>query len=1231
MDKRIFVKKKDPFTVEQESLRRELEESLGIELESLELYNGYDVFGATKEDLDILKYDVLSEKVTDDVYEDLDLSEGFSLAVEYLPGQYDQRADSASQCLMLLNGKETVEVKSFQLYVFPDLPKEVQDRIRKYLINPVESREKDLSQMVETHTPETGEVPFYEGFTQYDEKELKDFAQEKGLAMSYDDLVCIQDYFRDEEGRDPSETEIRVLDTYWSDHCRHTTFETVLTDIRVQEGELKEALEQALVDYLALRKTAGREDRPQTLMDMATVFGKSERVQGRLQDHEVSEEINACSVFVNVKVEGEDQKWLMMFKNETHNHPTEIEPFGGASTCIGGAIRDPLSGRSYVYQAMRITGAADITRPYQETMKNKLPQSKISKGAAEGYSSYGNQIGLATTFVRELYHENYVAKRLEVGAVIGAAPAENVVRSTPKPGDVIVLLGGATGRDGIGGATGSSKSHTDQSLSTCSSEVQKGNAPIERKIQRLFRDPEVTKKIIRCNDFGAGGVSVAIGELAEGLVIDLDAVPLKYEGLSGTEIAISESQERMAVVIHPEDFPFFQKKAYGENLSAHIVAEVTEEKRLVMKHDEKTIVNLSRAFLDTNGAKSYQDVEIETSLDGNNPFEVFQPKTKEEMVEILGRPNVAMQKGLIEMFDASIGRSTVLMPFGGKTQLSEQDASVQKFPTRKETSTASMMAYGFHPYLSEYSPFLGAQYSVAEALSRIVACGGDWSGCRLTNQEYFERLREDPLRWGKPAQALLGLLEAQKAFGTPSIGGKDSMSGTFEDIDVPPTLITFAVTTQEVSNIHSNEFKGDGYLYYVKHDRLEHDLPNYQQLKDNWNSILEEMKAGNVLAASALRFGGLLEVLTKMSLGNEIGMEVETDECLADPNIGSLVVETKEPVERAGWIALGKTGEGPVVINGVSFSQEELRHALMERYEHIYPTATSRDKGPVDIPEQERSLHIPKRSQPLTSPRVLVPVFPGSNCEYDTRKAFEKYGGNVEIFVFNNLNVHAIDESLRTLEEKLDHANILSLVGGFSMGDEPDGSGKFIANVLRNARINEAIQRLLDRDGLILGICNGFQALIKSGLLPYGDITKLNENSPTLFRNDINRHISRMADTKIINNESPWLSGFDKEDIFTIPLSHGEGKFTCSLECAQELFEAGQVATVYTDPEGRPTMDGRYNPNGSVLAIEGITSPDGKILGKMGHSERFEEGLFQNIPGEKEQNIFKNGIEFFTK
>ncbi len=1219
MKKRVFVKKKKGFQVESQSLKNEIAENLKeLSLESIDLYNVYDVFNCTEDDLKLLKEKILSEPVTDNVYDEVDLVGKKYLAVEFLPGQYDQRADSAQQCLMLLNNKDGVVIKSGKLMVFNG---EIQDftRLKNYIINPIETREKNLNTISLDEDITVEEVKTYHGFIDFSKEKLDNFLKGQGLAMDIEDLIHIQKYFKNEERRDPKETEIKVLDTYWSDHCRHTTFETYLKDIKIESEKFQQSLQKSFEKYLELRDKVHENKKPMTLMDMATLGGKYLRKIGKLDDLEISEEINACSVEVDVDEDGKIEKWLLMFKNETHNHPTEIEPFGGASTCVGGAIRDPLSGRAYVYQAMRITGAGDITEGVENTISGRLPQERISKGAAQGYSSYGNQIGLTTTYVKEIYHSGYKAKRMEVGAVVGAVKKEYVRRETPTPGDLVVLIGGKTGRDGVGGATGSSKEHNEGSLIKCSSEVQKGNAPVERRIQRLFRNPEVTKLIKKSNDFGAGGVSVAIGEIAAGVKVNLDTVPIKYLGLNGTELAISESQERMAVVIESKDRDQFLQLLMSENLEGAVVAEVTKEERLVIEYKGEKLVDISREFLDTNGVRQEQNIIVKDEIH-LNPFINKKENNIKGLIEILGDMNMSSQRGMVEMFDASIGRSTVLMPYGGKYQLTESEGSVQKLPTLGFTNTCSMMTYGYNPLISEYSPYLGAQYAVIESLGRLVAMGGDYKKARLSFQEYFEKLGTNEEKWGKPFSALLGGLEAQIAFETPAIGGKDSMSGTFKELNVPPTLISFAVITEDVRDIITQEFKESGnYIYLIKAERQKNEIPNYELIKRNYDMTLDKMREKIIISASTIKFGGIGETVSKMSFGNKVGCEIETSEKLFVILPGDLIVESKEKLEFG--IEIGKTiKKERIVLNGESIEIDEAIEIWEKRYKKIYPYSIEfNGENSDEIYENIKEF---KAEKLYDKPKVLIGVFPGTNSEYDTKKAFEKAGGEVEIFVFNNLGVEEIKNSIQELGRKIKESQIFVIPGGFSAGDEPDGSGKFIANVLQNKTIKESVKDFLKNDGLILGICNGFQALIKSGLLPYGDVDAITEDSPTLFRNDINRHISRMITTKIVSNNSPWVSSFKVGEEHTIAISHGEGKFVVSEEFAKELYKNGQVVTEYCRDE---------NLNGSTYSIEGIVSKCGQIFGKMAHSERYEEGTMLNITGSKMQDIFQNGVNYFKK
>ena len=1238
---RIFVEKYPEFQVEARSLLNELNENLRLSLPGLRLLNVYDLFGFTPELLEKSRYSVFGEIVTDNVTDSCDLSGVRYIAVEYLPGQFDQRAASAVECVKLIEPDADVRIKSSRLIILdPDTDEETLAKIRHYYINAVESREKDLSRLSDTEQAPVIPVQVLDGFTAMQEADLDPYCRKMGLAMNADDLMEVVKYFR-EEGRDPYETELRILDTYWSDHCRHTTFTTELEDVKVDESFIKTEIDGTWSLYLRLRKELGREDRGLNLMDLATIGAKYLRKQGLLDDMEVSEENNACSIYVDVDVDGKIEKWLLQFKNETHNHPTEIEPFGGAATCLGGAIRDPLSGRSYVYQAMRVTGAGNIWQPVSETIPGKLPQKVISRKAAHGYSSYGNQIGLATTHVREIYHDGYVAKRLEVGAVAGAVKAENVRRESPVPGDIVLLLGGRTGRDGIGGATGSSKEHTEASLETCGSEVQKGNAPDERKLQRLFRRPEVTRLIKKSNDFGAGGVSVAIGELTDGLDIYLDRVPVKYSGLNTTELAISESQERMAVVIDAGDRDEFESYCRSENVEVTHVADVTDTRRMRMYNKGRLMVDLSRSFIDSAGAKHYAKAEI-APVEDRNPFvrEIPGKNLKEKIFNNLQDPNVTSQKGLIEMFDSTIGRSTVLMPFGGCLQTTETQVSVQKLPTDGYTDTASIMAFGYNPFISEWSPYHGAAYSVVEACAKVVAAGASYDRMRFSYQEYFERMH-DARSWGKPLSALLGALKMQVDMGLPSIGGKDSMSGTFEHINVPPMLMAFGITTVNAGRVISPELKWEGNrLYLIKHTPLPDYMPDTDQLKANFRFVENQIASGNIVSAYALGFGGLAEAICKMSFGNAFGVDVNVDEKeLFNYSYGSILVESEKELDYPQAIYLGDvtSGEdGNLSVNGCKMSIFELMYANGAKFARIYPD-TCEPSHKALVPEGLHDRKTPKareairyKGTPVETPVVYIPVFPGTNCDYDTAKAFRKAGAEVRMGVFCNLHGEDISTSIARMKKNISECHILALAGGFSAGDEPDGSGKFIANVLNNRDISEAIQELLGRGGLILGICNGFQALVKSGLLPYGKPGMVTRESPTLFRNDINRHISQMVTTRVSSTGSPWLSGFSIGDLHTVAVSHGEGKFVVNEKLARELFENGQVAFQYVDPVTEEvTMDSPYNPNGSYYAIEGIISRDGQILGKMGHTERYENNTFKNIEEELKQPLFANAVNYF--
>ena len=1240
---RIFVEKYPEFQVEASSLRSELNENLQLDLQSLRLLNVYDLFGFTPELLEKSRYSVFGEIVTDKVSDECDLTGTKYIAVEYLPGQFDQRAASAVDCVHLIDPKADVRIKSSKLIILPaDVEDETIAKIKHYFINAVESREKDLSKLTDSEAAAVKPVPVLDGFTKMTEADLEPFCRKMGLAMNADDLREVVKYFT-EEGRDPNETELRILDTYWSDHCRHTTFTTELEEIGVEESFMKEDIDGTLNLYLKMRKELGREHKGLNLMDMATIGGRYLRKAGLLDDMEVSEENNACSIYIDVDVDGKLERWLLMFKNETHNHPTEIEPFGGAATCLGGAIRDPLSGRSYVYQAMRVTGAGDIWKPVAETLPGKLPQRVITKKAAHGYSSYGNQIGLATTHVREIYDEGYTAKRLEVGAVVGAVKADHVRRESPKPGDVVLLLGGRTGRDGIGGATGSSKEHTEESLETCGSEVQKGNAPEERKLQRLFRRPEVTELIKKSNDFGAGGVSVAIGELTDGLDIYLDRVPVKYNGLNATELAISESQERMSVVVEAKDEAKFMEYCHSENVEVTHVADVTDTERMRMFYGDKVVADLQRKFIDSAGAKHYAKAQI-AAVEEKNPFtrEVKGETLKEKLLNNLSDANVVSQKGLIEMFDSTIGRSTVLMPYGGELQLTETQVSVQKLPTDGYTDTASMMAFGFNPVISKWSPYHGAAYSMIEACAKVVAAGGRYEKMRFSCQEYFERMTHDPKVWGKPMSALLGSLKMQMALGLPSIGGKDSMSGTFEHINVPPTLISFGITTVNANNVISPELKWEGNrLWLVKHTPLKNYMPDVEQLKKNWVFVEEQIASGNAVSAWAVGFGGVAEGLCKMSFGNSFGVDVNVPENeLFDYNYGSIILETEADLsfENAQFLGTVTSGvDGNIRVNGKNVSMDALVSSAFDRYEKVYPATSTPDmkrldpKGTEGVkPFKAKKADLKYKGEKIAEPLAFLPVFPGTNCDYDSAKAFRKAGAKVKFGVFRNLTEQDVNDSIEEMKRNIDECQILMLCGGFSAGDEPDGSGKFIANVLNNEKIAAAIEALIARGGLILGICNGFQALVKSGLLPYGHLGCVTKDSPTLFRNDINRHISQIAFTRVASVNSPWLAGMTIGDTYGIPVSHGEGKFVVNEELAKELFDNGQVAFRYAEPiDECVTMHSPYNPNGSYYAIEGIISKNGQILGKMGHSERYENNLFKNIAANLEQPLFDNAVKYF--
>ena len=1239
MDKRIFVEKKADFRVKSHSLVKELQHNLQLKtLKDLRIVQVYDVFNLAEDLFARAEKHIFSEQVTDTVLDEAavkaDLEKYAFFAIESLPGQFDQRAASSQEALLLLGSSNDVTVNTAQLYlVNKDIAANELEAVKNYLLNPVDSRFKDITVGIakQDFSESDKTIPNLDFFETYTAEDFAKYKAEQGLAMEVDDLLFIQDYFKS-IGRVPTETELKVLDTYWSDHCRHTTFETELKNIDFSASKFQKQLQATYDKYIAMRDELGRTEKPQTLMDMATIFGRYERANGRLDDMEVSDEINACSVEIEVDVNGVKEPWLLMFKNETHNHPTEIEPFGGAATCIGGAIRDPLSGRSYVYQAMRISGAGDITTPIAETRAGKLPQQVISKTAAHGYSSYGNQIGLATTYVREYFHPGFVAKRMELGAVVGAAPKENVVREKPEAGDVVILLGGKTGRDGVGGATGSSKVQTVESVETAGAEVQKGNAIEERKIQRLFRNGEVTRLIKKSNDFGAGGVCVAIGELADGLEIDLDKVPLKYQGLNGTEIAISESQERMAVVVRPEDVDAFVAECNKENIDAVVVATVTEKPNLVMHWNGETIVDLERRFLDTNGVRVVVDAKV-VDKDVKLPEErqTSAETLEADTLEVLADLNHASQKGLQTIFDSSVGRSTVNHPLGGRYQITPTEASVQKLPVQHGvTTTASVMAQGFNPYVAEWSPYHGAAYAVIEATARLVAAGANWSKARFSYQEYFERMDKQADRFGQPVSALLGSIEAQIQLGLPSIGGKDSMSGTFEELTVPPTLVAFGVTTADSRKVLSPEFKAAGEnIYYIPGQALAQEI-DFNLIKSNFTQFEAIQANHKVTSASAVKYGGVLEALALATFGNHIGATVE----LADldtsltAQLGGFVFTSPEDI--AGVAKIGQTvADFTLVVNDVTLDGHKLDSAFQGKLEEVYPTEFAQATELEEVPAVASDAVI-KAKETVETPVVYIPVFPGTNSEYDSAKAFEKEGAKVNLVPFVTLNEEAIVKSVDTMVDNIEKANIIFFAGGFSAADEPDGSAKFIVNILLNEKVRAAIDSFIERGGLIIGICNGFQALVKSGLLPYGNFEDASSTSPTLFYNDANQHVAKMVETRIANTNSPWLAGVEVGDIHAIPVSHGEGKFVVTAEEFAELRDNGQIFTQYVDFEGKPSMDSKYNPNGSVNAIEGITSKNGQIIGKMGHSERFEDGLFQNIPGSKDQHLFASAVKYFT-
>ncbi|KAA9070552.1 phosphoribosylformylglycinamidine synthase [Streptococcus agalactiae] len=1239
MNKRIFVDKKADFGIKSASLVKELTHNLQLaSLKDLRIVQVYDVFNLAEDLLARAEKHIFSEQVTDRLLTEAEITAELDkvafFAIEALPGQFDQRAASSQEALLLLGSDSQVKVNTAQLYlVNKDIAEAELEAVKNYLLNPVDSRFKDITLPLEVQAFSVSDktISNLDFFETYQADDFAAYKAEQGLAMEVDDLLFIQDYFKS-IGRVPTETELKVLDTYWSDHCRHTTFETELKNIDFSASKFQKQLQATYDKYIAMRDELGRSEKPQTLMDMATIFGRYERANGRLDDMEVSDEINACSVEIEVDVDGVKEPWLLMFKNETHNHPTEIEPFGGAATCIGGAIRDPLSGRSYVYQAMRISGAGDITTPIAETRAGKLPQQVISKTAAHGYSSYGNQIGLATTYVREYFHPGFVAKRMELGAVVGAAPKENVVREKPEAGDVVVLLGGKTGRDGVGGATGSSKVQTVESVETAGAEVQKGNAIEERKIQRLFRDGNVTRLIKKSNDFGAGGVCVAIGELADGLEIDLDKVPLKYQGLNGTEIAISESQERMSVVVGPSDVDAFIAACNKENIDAVVVATVTEKPNLVMTWNGETIVDLERCFLDTNGVRVVVDAKVvDKDLTVPEARTTSAETLEADMLKVLSDLNHASQKGLQTIFDSSVGRSTVNHPIGGRYQITPTESSVQKLPVQYGvTTTASVMAQGYNPYIAEWSPYHGAAYAVIEATARLVATGADWSRARFSYQEYFERMDKQAERFGQPVSALLGSIEAQIQFGLPSIGGKDSMSGTFEELTVPPTLVAFGVTTADSRKVLSPEFKAAGEnIYYIPGQAISEDI-DFDLIKANFSQFEAIQAQHKITAASAVKYGGVLESLALMTFGNRIGASVEIAELDSSltAQLGGFVFTSVEEI--ADVVKIGQTqADFTVTVNGNDLAGASLLSAFEGKLEEVYPTEFEQVDAIEEVPAVVSDVVI-KAKEIIEKPVVYIPVFPGTNSEYDSAKAFEQVGASVNLVPFVTLNEAAIAESVDTMVANIAKANIIFFAGGFSAADEPDGSAKFIVNILLNEKVRAAIDSFIEKGGLIIGICNGFQALVKSGLLPYGNFEEAGETSPTLFYNDANQHVAKMVETRIANTNSPWLAGVEVGDIHVIPVSHGEGKFVVSASEFAELRDNGQIWSQYVDFDGQPSMDSKYNPNGSVNAIEGITSKNGQIIGKMGHSERWEDGLFQNIPGNKDQKLFESAVKYFT-
>ncbi|MCR1975341.1 phosphoribosylformylglycinamidine synthase [Clostridium sporogenes] len=1247
--KTLFVEKKPEFRVESKKILNNFKLSLNMKnIKDVRILNKYNISGISDKEYNLAKYTIFSEKTVDELYEEkfpYD-SEDKIFSVEYLPGQYDQRADSAAQCIEILTQKQGAIVKYSKVFVIKgNITKEELEKIKEYCINKVDSREAQLEKpnsLVDVQL-EVQSVEVLDGFIDLSEKKLKEFLQDRNLAMTFEDLKFCREYFKNEEKRNPTITEVKVIDTYWSDHCRHTTFMTEIEDIKIEEGLYSNAIKEAYEEYKNIKSFVHAKEKATCLMDIATIAAKELRKKGLMEDLDVSPEINACSIVVDAEIDGKTEKWLVMFKNETHNHPTEIEPFGGAATCVGGAIRDPLSGRVYVYQAMRVTGSADPRQNIEDTLEGKLPQKKITTEAAHGYSSYGNQIGLATGQVAEIYDEGYMAKRMEIGAVIGATPMENVIRKEPKPSDIVILLGGRTGRDGIGGATGSSKKHTESSIENCGSEVQKGNAPTERKIQRLFRNKEVSTMIKRCNDFGAGGVSVAIGELTEGLYIDLNKVPKKYEGLDGTELAISESQERMAVVISKEDRERIIKFSEEENLEATVVAEVKEEKRLKMLWKESIIVDLDREFLNTNGVVQKTKAYINTP-EKESYFQKIVIDSKENIkdkwIENIKDLNVCSQKGLVEMFDSTVGAGTVIMPLGGKYQKTPQEGMAAKLPVLEgDTTTATVMTYGFDPKISKWSPFHGAMYAVIESVTKAVAMGIDYKKIRLTFQEYFEKLENKEEKWGKPLAALLGALKAQREFSIAAIGGKDSMSGTFKDMNVPPTLVSFAVGVTNVNRIISSEFKEVGsVILYIKAKRNKEEMPDFNILKENYEKVYEAIGTGNVLATSTIKFGGISEAISKMCFGNNIGAKLKNleKEELFSRDYGSIILEVNKNfdlnlLKEIDYKIIGDTTErASIEILEEEILLDQCYKEFESTLENVFVSKVEKEyKKDLDIPlykkknKKSPSIKVPK-------PKILIPVFPGTNCEYDSKRAFEKAGGEVELVVFNNMSSDNIKESIDNLSSKIKQSNIIMLPGGFSAGDEPEGSGKFIATIFRNEKIKDSVMEFLKvKDGLMLGICNGFQALIKLGLVPFGEICDIDESCPTLTYNDIGRHQSKISYTKVVSNLSPWFNNVEVGDIHAIPISHGEGKFYTKDNVMKKLIDNGQIVTQYVDVNGNVTSDIKYNPNGSVFAVEGICSPDGRILGKMAHSERIGYGTLKNVSGNKDQKIFDAGIKYF--